>query len=111
MSKESLILMIFLLNALVPIIEYLTDPGKARGCATNTVDVHSFINVLSKAHIPHLALRHRQAKMVEMVILVIKKTMFNKVGHSKSQKNIKIASSVQNFAERVDSTYWWSLNR
>ena len=66
---------------------YLADPGKARGCSTNSLRIHSFINSVSRPF-PPTAVRRRHAQTVrdttssykiDYVIMI--KTFLNPEGH------------------------------
>ena len=47
------------------ISQLLADPGKARGCSTNTSVIHSFIHSLIQSWFVKISLRRRHAVMVE----------------------------------------------
>ena len=79
---------------------YLADPGKARGCSTNTFVIDSF----SWRWFVKISLPRRHALMVADGAFSHK--CYNFLGNSKSHYWFK---SYGDFAKWVDFAYWWSF--
>ena len=88
---------------------FLSDPGKARGCSTNTFVIDWLIDwFVLKLKYLYGAVTPKQFKMV---LPVIKQTIFTFFKDSKSwraSKPLYRFKSYGNFAERVNFAYWWS---
>ena len=80
------------------IIMFLADPGEARGCFTNSLVIHSFINWV-RNHFPLVDLRRRHAKTVrdsspsyKIDYVIVMKTFLNPEGHQNRISGWKVTA-------------------